>query len=208
MHGYELTERGKILVAVVLVLLLLLIPSAILLYTAMSSQAYTPPADQDPKASVSPPPLIMETPPPEISESPPPNGGGFNPPDISPPNGNGSAGSQEPSKPPNLSQPSVDSSAGTLSFFFSPSLYNTIDAETSSMLRVFLSSPKNAPDSQISVEIPKLSDEDAEKTISAIVSAFAAFGVRQQRLAFITQPGEAADGLFKVSLSFSAQRTK
>jgi len=208
MHGYELTERGKILVAIVLVLLLLLVPSAILLYTAMAGQASPPPADNDAQASGDYPPLIAEMAPSQSIESPPPTGGGFNPPDISYPNAGGNPGGQYPTSPPGLGQPSVDHSEGTLSFFFSPGIQNTLDVETASMLGIFLSSPKNSPDSLIAVEIPILSEDYTEKTTSAVISAFAARGVREQRLSFRTGPDEAADGPFKVSLYFFTQPEK
>ena len=208
MYGYELTERGKIMVAIILVLLLLLIPSAILLYTAMSNET-SPPPDQGSQTSGVPPPSIFETPPNNGSESsPPPNGGGFNQPDALPSDDNVNPGGQYPTSPPGLGQPYVDPSEGTLSFFFSPGLQNTIDVETSSMLGIFLSSSKNVPGSLIAVEIPSLSDEHTEKTKSAIVSAFAALGIREQRLSFRTdQDGEATDP-FRVNLSFSAQITE
>ena len=208
MQGYELTERGKIIVAIVLVLLLLLIPSAILLYTAMSGQAAPPPSDQNPGESGSSPPSVSVTLPPLNSESPPPNGGGFNPPEVLTPDSNGGLGEKAPSRPPGAGQPEIDTSEGTLSFFFSPSLQNTIDVETSSMLCAFLKSPKNIPDSMIAVEMPQLSGEDADKTISAIISAFAALGVQEQRLAFVTYPNGIIEGIFSVNLTFLTQQSK
>jgi len=208
MYGYELTERGKIMVAIILVLLLLLIPSAILLYTAMSNETAPPTPNQSTQSSGAPASSISETPPYNGTESPPPTGGGFNQPGDLPNDGSVNPGGQYPTSPPGLGQPYVDPSEGTLSFFFSPGLQNTIDMETSSMLGIFLSSSKNVPDSQITVEIPPLSAEHAEKTKSAIVSAFAALGIREQRLTFRTIQDEEASDPFRVNLSFSTQITK
>jgi len=206
MHGYKLTDRGRILVTLVFVVLFLLIPSAILLYTAMTGQSDQPPAGDSPSTSGTSPPAIVETVPPEISESPPPNGGGFNPPDVTPTNGNGAG--QETSPPPGPGQPSVDPSEGTLSFFFSPNLQNTLDVETSTMLSTFLSSDKNTQDSLIAVEFPQLPGKDADKVISAVISAFAAYGVREQRLAFITDSKGAEEEPFEVRLSYIVQNIK
>ena len=83
MYVYELTERGKIVLAVLLVLLLLLVPSAILLCTAIASQ---PPAeDSGFETSEGTPPTQASKPPLVITQSPPQNGGGFSPPDVSSP---------------------------------------------------------------------------------------------------------------------------
>ena len=208
MYGYELTERGKIMVAVILVLLLLLIPSAILLYTAMSNETATPPPDQGSQTSRVLHSSISVTPPNSDAERPPPTGGGFTQPYALPMDGDVNPGGQYPTSPPGLGQPYVDPSEGTLSFFFSPGLQNTIDMETSSMLGIFLSSSKNAPDSLIAVEIPPLSAEHTEKTKSAVVSAFAALGIREQRLSFRTNQDEEASDPFRVNLSFSTQITE
>ena len=187
MNSYELTERGKIIIAVVLVLLLFVLPAVFLAFRAWSRPA-EPPDGLDSDASGGKPPTVVETIPPQISESPPPTGGGFSPPDISMP-GNGEAGAKEPTQPPGPEpepeQPSVDPSEGTLSIFFSPGIQDALAAEMSPMLKTFLNSPKNTPDSLIMVELPLLSSEDKEKTIGVIVSAFTLLGVPAQRLQFV-----------------------
>jgi len=60
----------------------------------------------------------------------------------------------------------------------------------------------------IAVEMPMLSGEYAEKLISAMVSAFAVYGVSEQRLAFIAYPAGEVEGAVEVSLSFIASRPK
>jgi len=204
MQSYELTERGKIVIAVVLVVLFFVIPAAILAYNARASQPAAPPVEQgsDPSGV---PPAHISIPPPIISESPPPNGGGFNPPDISPPNG---TGGQEPARPPDFGPTGGNPSEGTLSFLFSPNLQNTLDPETLSLLAVLLGSANNTEDNQIAVEMPQLSGEYADKLISAIINAFAAHGVSEQRIAFIAHPAGEVEGAIEISLSFIMSRPK
>jgi len=203
LEGYELTDRGKILITVVLVVLLLFLPAAILLFTAMTSQPSQPPDDHNSQASVSPPPLPVETPNPPITESPPPNGGGFNPPGIPQPNG------PDPSKPSESWQSNVNPIEGTLSFLFSPNIQSTLDNNTSSMLDLFLSSPKNTPDSIVAVETPQLPLETLDSFIPVITDALAERGVSNNRIAYITDSSvPLADGSFEVSLSYISRRPK
>ena len=97
MRGYQLTERGKILVAVILALLIFVLPSAILAYKALASEPSPPPADRDSETSGSPHPSAGETPPNGNAESPPPNGGDFNPPeDSGEPGSDNEPGDSEP----------------------------------------------------------------------------------------------------------------
>ena len=73
MRGYELTERGKIVIALLLVIVLLLLTVAILVITALGERASQPP--EHPGEAVAETPgagLISYV----ISDSPPPQGGG------------------------------------------------------------------------------------------------------------------------------------
>ena len=215
MEGYELTDRGKIVITVVLVVLLLFLPAAILLFHAMAGQSSQLPDDQDLQASFSPPSISAETPNPPITESPPPNGGGFNPPEVSQPNGDGDPGTtpsqngQAPSRPPGSGQSSVNPTEGTLSFLFSPNLQSSLDDETSSMLDEFLRSPKNTTNSIIAVKTPQLSLDVSQKFVSIIVDSFAKRDVPETRLAYITDSSvPLADGSFEVDMSFISRRPK
>ena len=193
MHSYELTERGKIIVAVILVFLFFVLPAVFLAVKAWVQPA-EPPGQQDGNASGVKPPAIVETVPPEISKSPPPNGGGFNPPDVFTPetsSGNGREPEEQDARPPG--QPSVDPAEGRLSFYFSPDTQTTLGVEIIPMLTTFLDSPKNTPDSLIAVELPPLPAGDMDKIIDAVINAFAALGVEAQRLQFITRPAELPD---------------
>jgi len=201
--SYELTERGKIIIAIVFVLLLLVLPAVILGYNAWANQA--PPPDDSPQASAKIPGQNGE---PQGTENGPlPEGSGFNPEgDDYPENGNGESGTHNSGDqiPPNtdFGLIGVDSIAGTLSFYFSPEMQNTLDAGTISKISEFLSSPKNRIGSQIAVEMPVLSNEDAAKLMTAIGNAFAPHGVSQAHLVYLTYPSDTVGSSFEVKLSF------
>jgi len=219
MDGYELTERGKIVIALILVLLLLLVPAAILAYKTMENVPSHPNGNNDSGASAAVPPPFIESSSPGNIDSPPPSGGGFsNPPDVlspgisSPdvsfPGGNGSPGGQNSAAPPQSGQVSVNPSEGTLSFSFSQTGQNALDSETISALDAFLSSPKNTQDAIIVVEIPALSDTGAEKLTNAVVSAFVMKGLKEQRLAFVTTPVKTDAESFEVNLYYTTRIEK
>jgi len=248
-RGYELTERGKIVIAGLIVLVLLLL-SAILMLKAFANRSVTPPINQDPEASVALSPSNVE-PPTETSNSPPPNGGGFALPDDSPPvvsspdvtspvasptdttppavttpttpiatppissapiatppinsadpGGGAVENGQETVSPPSTGPIGGNPSEGTLSFLFSADSQNELDADTISLLNDFLNSPKNTRGSMIAVETSSLSDNDAQKVISAISGAFAVYGIPENRLAHISIPSGAVGDTIKVDLYF------
>ena len=222
MHSYELTERGKIVIAIILVVLILVLPAAILAYKAWAQPAQ-PPENSNTGGTGSVQPVSPDTSSPIVAISPPPNGGGFNPPGISPTDDDGEPDDtgntpdtsdtsdipDTPDTPPPVSnRPSVDPTEGTLSFFFSPDQQHAPDAETTSAFSVFLSSNKNTPDSLISVEIPKASREDSDIVITAVISAFAELGVNTQKLSFVTVSSKSTEGPMQIHLSYITQRTK
>ena len=207
MDGYELTDRGKILIAIIVAVILILL-SGILVFKTLAGNSPKSPDNYESEASGASPPSLVEPTPPEITKSPPPNGGGFNPPDATPPNGDEDPGGQAPQQPPENSQNNVDPSEGTLSFLFSPDQQNALNAEILSMFDAFLSSPKNTRDNIIMIEMPRVSDEDAEKLMAAVVNAFAVYNVGEQRLAFSTSAAEPSGGSFAVSLYYIRQQGK
>jgi len=212
LDGYELTDRGKIIITVVLVLLIFVLPAAILLYNAVASPDSPAPDDRDQQASAIPPSIPNGPQNPPITESPPPNGGGFNPPDNPQPNGNGqgitpSPNGQDPPEPPE-SIGRVDSIEGTLSFLFSPDQHDRLGAGLLSMLDVFLGSPKNTQDSIIAVETPQLSLEDSERLISVVVSEITGRGIPQQRIAYATRLATPEDGSFEVKMYYIMRQPK
>ena len=212
MEGYELTDRGKIVLTLLLVLLLLILPSILFTYCALSNQQDKAPDDQDAQISNIMP---SATPAPVIAESPPPSGGGFSPLETASPGGDGDTGEpgpsdgQDPARPPGSGQSSVNPIEGTLSFLFSLDKQASLDSETASMLDEFLGSPKNTRDSIIAVEIPQLSFGMSGKLMDIIAGILDSRGVEESRVAYITDPeAPLADGSFEVNMTYLAQDTK
>jgi len=224
--SYELTERGKIIIAVILVILLL-VPSTIL---AIKARAGTAPPPDDPPVTAVPLPATPDDDLPENPE-PLPDGSGSDPleheddptddpaddvvddPTDDPagqptdqdlPQGdNGEAGSSDtPGEQQEFGPVSLDVSKGTMVFIFSPDLQDTLDPETTAMLGEFITSPKNKADSRILVEMPGLSQEDTTTVVSAVTMAFTRYDVARKDLVFITLPTEAKGGSFEIMMSF------
>ena len=198
MRKYDLTERGKIIIAVILVTLIFVIPAIILAAKAWNS---SPPPEDPPKTEV------PADPPPVISNTPLPEGSGVDPNYPQQP-GNGEQGSFDPPvEPPDEPDPfgpvDIDVSAGTMSFLYSPDLQNTLDADTISMLGEFITSPQNTADSQINVELPQLSGEEASELITAITDAFTQHNVAQDDIKYVVSSSVPEDNIFEIFLSFT-----
>jgi len=200
---YELTERGKIIIAIVLVLLLFVLPSA---YFAVKAWLGSPaPPQENPPQAMEPAPGTTEDEP-VTSDGPLPNGSGFYPPENPPQNGNGESAypgeEDDPTDAPEFGFVSVNTVGGTLIFLYAPELQNALDTETESKIELFLSSPRNTPDSQIAVTMPQLSGGDLDILISAISHTFASYEVLQERLAYITYNVEPDIRSFEVRFSY------
>ena len=227
MKSYELTERGKIIIAVVLIILLLVLPSTIL---AIKAWAGTAPPPDDPPVTAVPLPATPDDDLPEIPE-PLPDGSGSDPleheddptddpaddeagdPTDDPAgqpmdqepsqNDDGEDGSSDPAGEPQEFGPvSLDISKGTMVFIFSPDLQDTLDPETTAMLGEFITSPKNKTDTQILVEMPSLSQKDTTKVISAVTNAFALYEIARKDLVFKTLQTETNGEPFEDMMSF------
>jgi len=189
-HDYELTDRGKIIIAVVLVLLFLVLPSVLLLANANGNQPTTRPPERD----TDPPDLPQQVDTsPSPTESPPPGSGGFVPPDVSEPIDDDDVGGVASCEVPMSGQPVLNSSEGTLSFLFSPELQSSLDADTLVLLNPFLFSPMNTPGSLIAVELPRVSPIYVDTLSAAVTSAFSELGVSEQRLAFLVRSENGSD---------------
>lgn len=228
MKKYELTDLGKIIIAVVLVFLLLLLPSALLVFKTMAAQPPPSTDKQESEASGALPPNITEPTPSEIKDSPPPHGGGLVPEDATPAQSPGSSPGTSQGEPSGAPQQtpngthegpppdpadgylrgSVDPLEGTLSFLFSPGIQSDVGPEISAMIGEFLSSPRNTLNSVILVEMPTLSHQHADVFIDAIVEAFKAQDVGEQRLAFSMLPAEPSDEPFMANLRYLPQQGK
>jgi len=223
MKGYEVTERGKIIIAIVIVICIFVIPAIVLAVKAWSS---SPPLPDNPQHTEEP---ASDD---EINDGPLPDGSGFNPndphdsgdteqgsfdppvdpDDLDDPDETGDAG--DPDNPgdsgvveePKYGPVSISRTHGTMTFRFSPGMQDSIDTASVSMIGDFLSSPKNTSDSQILIEMPLLSDDDVTKFINAISDTFASLGVEQKDLLFMTYQPSSEDSdsnLYDIRLSFS-----
>jgi len=191
-----LTERGKIIIAIILVALIFVLPALILAVKAWNS---SPPPPDIPSQDVQP-----DDSPPKISDGPLPDGSGFNPTD---PVENGEQGSFDPPvdppyEPPAFGPVSIDLTAGIMLFKFSPDHQDAIDEETFKMIGDFLRSPKNTAASRIAVEMPKLPEDDTSNLIAVITDVFASHNVSLEKLAFASLQSANTDGLLEVRLLF------
>ena len=201
MKGFVLTDRGKIFVAIVVVIPILIL-SIILAVLAFTSDK-TPP-DDDGQAYI---------PPTDITPQPPVNGG-FDPPkdiiddpddDDKDPTGCGSDDDDttnddkddddkdndndtDVTPPDVVSNPILNLTTGALSFSFSPKLQTALDKDTSTMLDQFLLSKRNVPENDIAVETPKLSSNDTTLFMNVITSALKERNVNTSRIVHIVDP--------------------
>ena len=205
MRGYDLTERGKIIIAVILVTLIFVIPALVLAVNAWNNTPETP---EDPPQTETP-----EDPQSGISNGPLPDGSGFTPVETPKPE-NGEQGSFDPPLDPPEEMPvpefgpvGIDQSAGTMSFMYAPDMQESLDGDTISMMGEFVSSPKNTAESQIIVELPDLSDDETSVLINAIADAFAQHDVVRDVLSYVVSPADSNERIFEVNLSFTQSTT-
>jgi len=213
MRGYELTDRGKVVIAVILVILIFVIPATIL---AVRAWAGSTPPPEDPRQSAEPSPLPADAPPPESSNGPLPNGSGFNPLDPSTQDPSTRDPSQDSNDDPDLSDPpedpppaepekvqaELDLAEGTMMFVFSPDEQDALDDQVASMLGEFLTSPHNTLKAKVAVEMPNLSEEDTSILISALSDAFAQHGITQEKLVYMKNQAEPSERSFEVKLFY------
>lgn len=209
MHDYELTDRGKILIAIVVAVIFLLVPAGILVFSALAEQ---PLDESGPGVSGAPTASVDEAAPSQPLITPPPSGGDFNPPGVQPPDVVAS-----PSDPGGSEEPADtglviggDPSGGTLSLTFSPGIQETLDSEALASIDLFLSNPGNSDKNRIVVELPRVPGHEEDAAMTAIVSALVERGVSEQRLAFIVSSDrmEEEGGVFVVRMYFAPYQAK
>jgi len=204
LRGYEITERGKIVIAVIIAIPLFII--AITLAVIAWNNTQSPP-DDPPSHSESHQPEED----PEISDKPLPDGSGFTPHEPPEPDEteHGEQGEFDPDlsedppdEIPDISPVSVDLSAGTMLFWFSPDDRDSLSDSTVDKIGEFLTSPKNTSESQIVIEMPKLPDDELSELISAVTDAFAKHGISHENLAYATYSIDPSDESFEINLYF------
>lgn len=214
MKDYELTERGKLLICILLLILIIIIPGVIVYFGDWGG---SPIHLDDPPQTV----VILPNPQddPEISDRPLPDGSGLNP--LDPPeqelpqngngdvgNGNGEQGSfdppqEEPHEEPKFGPVSINQAEGTMLFRFSLELQDSLDEDTIEMLGEFIASPRNTASAKILVEMPRMSVDDTTSVVSAVIEAFAIHGVARRTLIFNTLQLGADDNIIEIVLSFT-----
>ena len=211
MYRYEITERGKILIAIVLVVILLVLSSFVVFISYCSgtsppetpSLGYTPspPPTDDPTIQSTPLPSPgsgfepTPTPPVETPEPPTPQ------PTEPPPSGNGN-GNGHGDDIPEYGPVGLNITEGTMLFMFSPALQETLDEDTVTMLSEFLSSPKNTEESMVQVEMPNLTEDDTTLLLSAVGKAFSTYNVKLSDIVYVKNQTEVKGINFEVKLSF------
>ena len=227
MSRYEFTERGKVII-VVLIIAILVIPASVIAFRVRNG---SPPTDINGSQIVQPTPddSLPDEQEPVVTESPPPDDNGYEP--VDPPReGNGEQGSfdppveppdepddpEEPVDPgdpggdvhppepelPEIGPIGIDRSAGTMQFLFAPELQTSLDADTIAMLGDFITSPRNTNNARILVEIPVLPAAQTTTLTLAIADAFSQYGVSQRVLSFETYRSDLTEDSFEVMLSF------
>lgn len=220
MRGYELTDRGKIIIAVLLVILVLVIPSVIISINAWVRDS---PQDESPDTTEATPQPI-EDPSDGIAEPqlPPPDGGlsvvgeqdneepvnGYEADDAIE-EGNGASADTSDSSSDDTQHDlqergvvGLNVAEGTMAFIFFPGAQTELDEETASLLGEFLASPRNTVNSRIMVELPQLSEEDRLSVINAVISELTGHGVSISDIVFFTTD-EVFEGIsFEIHLSF------
>ena len=210
MRGYEFTERGKIIIALVVAIPLFLI--AIFLGVIAWNNSQSPPDDPPVHSQA---PITDEDP--EISDEPLPDGSGFTP-EEPPETENGEHGEFDPEtieEPPHedfeYKPVFIDLSEGTMLFWFYPDLGDVLDDNTIFTINEFLTSPKNTDDAQIVVEMPQLPEEELSMLIAAVINAFAQNDIPQEDLAYSIYQADVdmSESSFEVKFYFlPAERQK
>ena len=191
MQRYVLTERGKFLVAILVIVFFLLLPATIIAIWALTRETETtdlPPDTngiyQNSTGSFSPEPPPEDTPDPLL-----------NLPDDD---------NNESTHPDTSLNDLVafDLEAGTMTFLFTPNQQDTLDSNIDTKLGELLTSPKNTNDAKIAVEIPQLSDNDTAILTTAILNAFNNHNVPLNDIVFFVYRPEPDISAFEVNISF------
>jgi len=181
-RGYELTGRGKFLVAVLIIVILLTILAFTPIFRGLSRN--TPPDDSPHDQDIhqndaTPAPVAPE----RDSET--------DSCDV-PASQNGS----------NDDSAVIDIDAGILTFQFSPASQKTLSDSTLSMIGELAKSQKYTADSMFTVEIPQLSDDDdAVRLTTAIIEAFTSFDVPLGDIILFIYKAESGAATFEIKIS-------
>jgi len=177
MQRYSLTERGKLLIAM-LIVFFLIIPSIIIVVIT---------ATRNSKPDESLPAEISTE---HSTDSTVPSPGQDN---------------QTGSPPPDSSLEgpiSFDLEAGTLTFLFTPEHQTVLDSSTNEKIGELLESPKNTSNAKIAVEIPQLPDEETAKMTTVILNAFLAHDYSINDILFFIYEPQHTTNTYEITVSF------
>ena len=178
MRRYSLTERGKFVVALLLIVLLLGVTVLIFVGEAFT-QKEAPTDSLHNFASDEPAQEIAQAQAPQNSDN----------------------DESTPLAPALTNTVNADFDAGTMTFFFTPNAQTSLDENTVSVIGELLLSPKNTEDSTIVVEIPQLDDDDMAVLTTAVINAFSAHEVPLSDIVFIIYQPEPDTQTFKINIS-------
>ena len=190
MQRYVLTERGKLLIAMLIMLVLFLtsLTLVIWLFTRDSAPENTFNGSSDiPQNNIS---FSSSEPSPDIP---------YDSPQVS-----SSGETSEPLSPDSsLAGPiAFDFDAGLLTFLFTPDSQTAVDEDSVSKIGELLKSPKNERGAKIAVEIPQLSDDDTALITAAIIDAFEVYNIPLSSVVFFVYQPEPNLKTFAISISF------
>jgi len=192
MQRYVLTERGKFLVAILVIVFFLLLPTAIIAIWALT---------RDPASTDLPPDTngIHQNGNGSFSPEPPPE-------DTPDPSLNLPDDDNNESTHPDTSLNDLvafDLEAGTMTFLFTPNQQDTLDSNIDTKLGELLTSPKNTNDAKIAVEIPQLPDTETAILTTSILNAFIRHEVSLSDIIFFVYQPDTDIQTFEINISFS-----
>jgi len=203
LYRYELTDRGKFYIAVLLIIILLVILALTLVVWA-SSRNNTP---EDGPNNNSDGIYNNNADPDGITD------GSDSEPDPEPtPDGaqsleNGDNGDPEepsvtdPEEPLLNDTATLDIEAGILTFLFTPATQTALEDSTFFMLGELVASPQYSQTSIFAVDIPLLPDAYKVNLTTAITEAFTILEVPLGAIVFFTVQVESDDGTFEIRIS-------
>lgn len=219
MNNYELTERGKIVIAVIFVVVLLVIPAIVILAMSSCSDTSVPVREgAQTEQEQTDTPVIANTP--ESSTAEP-----LDP--ASEPTGDNQNEAQETPAPTPEAEPSpeptpeaggdisdipdiieqgpvgLNLAQGTMAFVFAIDAGVGLGDETIEMVGEFLSSPKNTSNTLVQIDMPHLNAEDEAIFVAAVSDAFATYNITEDGLLFIVGDDEVSERAIEISLSFT-----
>jgi len=188
---YVLTERGRFLIALLVIFFFTLLSIILIFWTsARNAQPIVIYNDSNDIRQSSSDPASSEP----ASDTAP---------DEMPTSSSGDNNTAAPLDPTLAGLTAFDFNAGVITFLYTPDLQADIDDNTVSVIGTLLASPQNADDSKIAVEIPLLPDDDTAALTAAIIRVFNTYEVSISDIVFFVYQPEPDVNTFEITMSFS-----